>query len=126
MALSREKLAIEGGVPVRSAPLPPMFPGGMAIGDDEKQAVRAARDDMDRIMDLARRRDLKVIEDVAQADGASYHGKRLGTFGDVGAFSLQFHKVITTGEGGVVVTNDRVAYDCSLEPEHNSSTAVES
>jgi len=62
-------------------------------------------------MAIARQHNLKVIEDVAQADGASYHGRRLGTFGDVGAFSLQFNKVITTGEGGVVLTDDKILYD---------------
>jgi 8-amino-3,8-dideoxy-alpha-D-manno-octulosonate transaminase len=229
MAISREKLAIEGGVPVRAEPLPPMYPGGMMIGDEEKQAVlqvlddknlyrfagpsktpsrvstfeekfaqyfgarfalavssgtaalhtglvalgigpgdevilpaytfissataiiaakaapiivevddsltidpadverhitsrtraimpvhmRGAPCDMDRIMAIARKHNLKVIEDVAQADGASYHGKRLGTFGEVGAFSLQFNKVITTGEGGVVLTDDKILYDRS-------------
>ncbi len=61
---------------------------------------------MDALMDLARRYQLKVIEDVAQADGASYHGRRLGTFGDVGCFSLQFNKIITSGEGGMLITND--------------------
>lgn len=227
MALSREKLAIEGGAPVRAAPLPPMYPGGMMIGEEEKQAVlavledknlfrfagpsktpsrvstfeerfarhfgaqyalgvssgtaalhcglvalgigpgdevilpaytfissataviaaravpiivevddsltidpadverhitprtraimpvhmRGAPCDMDRIMAIARQHNLKVIEDVAQADGASYRGRRLGTFGEVGAFSLQFNKVITTGEGGVVVTDDKILYD---------------
>lgn len=227
MAISREKLAIEGGVPTRSEPLPPMFPGGMMIGEEEKRAVMAVLDDknlfrfygpsptpsrvaaleqrfadymgakyglavtsgtaalhcgliglgigpgdevivpaytfiasataviaakavpiiaevddsltidpsdierhitrrtkaimavhmrgapcdMDRIMEIARRRNLKVIEDVAQADGASYHGKRLGTFGNVAAYSLQYHKVITTGEGGILLTNDRAVYD---------------
>ncbi len=227
MTLSREKLAIEGGVPVRSKPLPPMFPGGMMIGEEEKQAVMAVLDDknlfrfygpsptpsrvaalerrfaeymgakyalavssgtaalhcgliglgigpgdevivpaytfiasataviaakavpiiaevddsltldpfdierhvtrrtkaimavhmrgapcdLDSIMEIARRRGLMVIEDVAQADGASYHGKRLGTFGEVGAFSLQYHKVITTGEGGMLLTNEQTIYD---------------
>jgi 8-amino-3,8-dideoxy-alpha-D-manno-octulosonate transaminase len=227
VALSREKLAIEGGVPVRSKPLPPMFPGGMMIGEEEKQAVMAVLDDktlfrfygpsptpsrvaalerrfaaymgakyalavssgtaalhcgliglgigtgdevivpaytfiasataviaakavpiiaevddsltldpfdierhvtrrtkaimavhmrgapcdLDSIMEIARRRGLMVIEDVAQADGASYHGRRLGTFGEVGAFSLQYHKVITTGEGGMLLTNEQTIYD---------------
>jgi dTDP-4-amino-4,6-dideoxygalactose transaminase len=61
---------------------------------------------MDAISDLAQRRGLKLIEDVAQADGASYHGRRLGTYGDVGCFSLQFNKIITSGEGGMVITSD--------------------
>jgi len=61
---------------------------------------------MDALTDLAMRKGLRLIEDVAQADGASYHGRRLGTFGDVGCFSLQFNKIITSGEGGMVITGD--------------------
>lgn len=61
---------------------------------------------MDELLALAQRRGLKVIEDGAQAVGGSYHGRRLGSMGDVGCFSLQFHKIITAGEGGMVVTND--------------------
>ncbi len=61
---------------------------------------------MKAIMDVARRHGLKVIEDVAQADGASFHGQRLGSIGDVGCFSLQFNKMITSGEGGMVISND--------------------
>jgi dTDP-4-amino-4,6-dideoxygalactose transaminase len=73
--------------------------------------MRGAPCDMDAIMALARRRNLLVIEDVAQSDGGSYKGKRLGTFGDVGCFSLQYHKIITSGEGGVVLTDDKRLYD---------------
>ncbi len=62
--------------------------------------------DMDRIMALAKKHNLKVIEDVAQACSASYKGKRLGSIGDVGCFSLQQFKVMTAGEGGMVVTHD--------------------
>jgi dTDP-4-amino-4,6-dideoxygalactose transaminase len=61
---------------------------------------------MDALTALAQRRGLRLIEDVAQADGASYHGRRLGTYGDVGCFSLQFNKIITSGEGGMVITSD--------------------
>ncbi len=68
--------------------------------------MRGAPSNMDALMAVARKHGLKVIEDTAQADGASYHGKRLGSIGDVGAFSLQFNKIITSGEGGVVITND--------------------
>ena len=67
--------------------------------------MRGAPCRMDALINLARRHDLLVIEDTAQADGASYRGQRLGTFGDVGCFSLQFNKIITSGEGGMVVTN---------------------
>jgi dTDP-4-amino-4,6-dideoxygalactose transaminase len=65
---------------------------------------------MDAIMDIARRHNLKVLEDTAQANGGSYHGKHLGTWGDIGMFSLQFNKIITCGEGGAVVTNDTELY----------------
>jgi dTDP-4-amino-4,6-dideoxygalactose transaminase len=68
--------------------------------------MRGAPADMDRIMEVARRHNLRVIEDVAQADGGSFQGRRLGSIGDVGAFSLQFNKIITSGEGGMVVTSD--------------------
>ena len=68
--------------------------------------MRGAPCRMDALMALAREHGLKVIEDVAQANGGSYQGKPLGSFGDVGCFSLQFNKIITSGEGGMVVTND--------------------
>lgn len=61
---------------------------------------------MDAILEIARRHGLKVLEDTAQANGASYKGKHLGTWGDVGCFSLQFNKMITSGEGGMVITDD--------------------
>jgi dTDP-4-amino-4,6-dideoxygalactose transaminase len=61
---------------------------------------------MDDILELARSRNIRVIEDCAQAFLASYRGKHVGTFGDVNAFSLQQGKHITTGEGGIVTTND--------------------
>ena len=67
--------------------------------------MRGAPCRVDLIMDVARRHNLKVLEDAAQANGGSYHGKRLGTFGDAGAFSLQFNKIITSGEGGVIITD---------------------
>ncbi len=47
---------------------------------------------------------------MAQANGGSFRGKKLGSFGDVGCFSLQFHKVITSGEGGILVTDDDLYY----------------
>jgi dTDP-4-amino-4,6-dideoxygalactose transaminase len=61
---------------------------------------------MDQLLELAARHGLKVIEDAAQADGASYKGRRVGSIGDVGCFSLQFNKILTSGEGGMVITND--------------------
>ncbi len=68
--------------------------------------MRGAPSAMDELIAIARRHHLNVLEDVAQADGGSYHGKRLGGLGDVGAFSLQFNKIITCGEGGMAVTDD--------------------
>ena len=55
---------------------------------------------------IARKHNIALIEDTAQALGASYRGQSLGTIGDVGTFSLQFNKMITAGEGGLVTTND--------------------
>jgi len=66
---------------------------------------------MDDLLAVARRHGLKVIEDAAQADGGSYKGRRLGSMGDVGCFSLQFNKIITSGEGGMVITNDRRVWE---------------
>lgn len=67
--------------------------------------------DMDPIMKLAKRHNLKVIEDCAQAPMAKYKGRYVGTIGDIGVFSLNCHKHIQTGEGGIVVTNDGKLYD---------------
>ena len=64
--------------------------------------------DMDEIMDLAHAHDLKVIEDCAQAHGALYKGRPVGSIGHVGAWSFCQDKIMTTGgEGGMVTTNDR-------------------
>jgi perosamine synthetase len=62
--------------------------------------------DMDEIMRIAKTHDLSVIEDCAEAPGALYKGKPVGTFGDIGCFSFYGNKIITTGEGGMVVTNN--------------------
>ena len=62
--------------------------------------------DMDALMLLAKKYNLKVISDAAQAPGAFYHGKYAGTLADIGGYSLNYHKHIHTGEGGVLVTND--------------------
>lgn len=65
---------------------------------------------MKEIMAIARKRGLPVLEDVAQANGGEYRGRKLGSIGDVSAFSFQHYKVITAGEGGMVITNDRTIY----------------
>jgi len=61
---------------------------------------------MDEFVALCKKHNLRLLEDTAQADGGSYKGKRLGTWGDIGCFSFQFNKIITSGEGGMVITND--------------------
>jgi len=73
--------------------------------------MRGAPSDMAPIIEVAHKHGLKVIEDSAQAVGASYKGKRLGTWGDAGCFSLQMSKVITSGEGGVMITDDKDLYE---------------
>lgn len=62
--------------------------------------------DMGSIMELARGRGIPVIEDCAQAFEATYRGQKVGTIGDIGCFSLQQGKHVTTGEGGLTITND--------------------
>lgn len=61
--------------------------------------------DMDRIMEVARKHSLRVVEDAAEAHGAEYMGRRVGSLGDIGCFSFYANKIITTGEGGMLVTN---------------------
>jgi len=62
--------------------------------------------DMNAIMRVARKHGVKVLEDACQADGGSYRGKRLGSIGEVGAYSFNYFKNMTAGEGGAMVTND--------------------
>ena len=67
--------------------------------------------DMDAIMAIAKKHNLRVIEDSAHGHGAEYKGKKLGSIGDAGCFSFQSSKNLTSGEGGLVVTNDEALYD---------------
>ena len=62
--------------------------------------------DMDRIMAIAKKHNLKVIEDCAHAHGGEWNGKHVGTIGDVGSFSFQQSKTVASGEGGACITND--------------------
>ena len=78
--------------------------------------------DMDSIMRIARKNNLRVIEDCAQAPGVRYKNKYVGTIGDIGVFSFQETKNITTGEGGMIVTNDpQLAKKCRLIRNHGES-----
>ncbi len=66
---------------------------------------------MKAIMAIANRHRIPVFEDCAQANGGTFKGKRLGTFGELGMFSLQWNKNATAGEGGLLVTNDAELYE---------------
>lgn len=61
---------------------------------------------MDKVMTIARKHNLKVIEDACQAHGATFNGQKVGTFGDAAAFSFNQNKCLSCGEGGMFVTND--------------------
>jgi len=63
--------------------------------------------DMNQLMKIAQKHHLVVIEDAAEAHGATCRGQKVGSFGNMGCFSFYANKVITTGEGGMVVTNDK-------------------
>lgn len=67
--------------------------------------------DMDPVMEVAKKHNLFVIEDCAEAHGAEYKGKRVGSFGDISCFSFYANKIITTGEGGMVITDNRELAD---------------
>lgn len=76
--------------------------------------------DMDPILELARKHDLRILEDCAQAHGATYKGRRVGSLGDAGAFSFCQSKAFTTGgEGGAIITSDEnLAWECRSFRDH--------
>ena len=67
--------------------------------------------DMEAVMDVAERHGIPVLEDCAQANGGEFRGRKVGTFGRVGIFSLQMNKNATAGEGGLMVTDDAKLYE---------------
>ncbi len=67
--------------------------------------------DMDTIVDVAKKHNIAIIEDAAEAIGSSYRGKKAGSIGDIGVFSFHGSKTLTTGEGGMLVTNDESIYE---------------
>ena len=69
---------------------------------------------MDRLVALSKKYNFAIVEDACQADGGSYKGKRLGTIGDVGAYSFNWFKIIAAGEGGALVTNDIKLYERAI------------
>ena len=62
--------------------------------------------DLEPILAIARRHNLKVVEDCAQSPGAKYRGRPVGTWGDLGCFSISAYKIVGGGEGGLLLTND--------------------
>jgi perosamine synthetase len=79
--------------------------------------------DMDPILDIARRHNLFVLEDACEAIGAKYKGSNAGTMGDVGVFAFYPNKQMTTGEGGVIVT-DRAEWDVLFRSLRNQGRDV--
>ncbi|MDD1651988.1 MAG: DegT/DnrJ/EryC1/StrS family aminotransferase [Methanomicrobiales archaeon] len=78
--------------------------------------------EMDALMEIARDHDLAVIEDCAQAPGAEYRGRKVGTIGHLSAFSFQRTKNMTTGEGGMILTDDPdLAHRCRLVRNHGEA-----
>jgi dTDP-4-amino-4,6-dideoxygalactose transaminase len=69
---------------------------------------------MDKIMAIAKKNNLLVLEDACQAAGASYKGEKVGTIGNIGAFSLNIFKTINSGDGGLVITNDKSLYETAF------------
>lgn len=79
--------------------------------------------DLDRLTEIARRHHLRLIEDSSHAHGTEWNGRKIGAIGDVGTFSFQASKLMTAGEGGIVITNDpeiernaRSVHDCGRMP----------
>jgi len=70
--------------------------------------------DMDRIMAIAKKHNLLVLEDSCQAAGASYKGKKVGSIGNISAFSLNIFKTINSGDGGLIITNDKSLYETAF------------
>ena len=70
--------------------------------------------DLDALAALAEKYGFKIIEDACQADGGMYHNRYLGTIGDAGAYSFNYFKIITSGEGGLLSTNNKEIYERAL------------
>lgn len=96
--LTIDPIDIESKITARTKAIVVMHYGGFAC-------------DMDSIMSLARKYNLKVIEDACHAPLSEYKGKKLGTIGDIGCFSFFSNKNISTGEGGMLVTNNEELFN---------------
>ncbi len=78
--------------------------------------------EMDKIKKIAKRHNLFLIEDAAEAHGAEYEGKKVGGLGDIGCFSFYGNKIITTGEGGMVTLNNRKIFDKIVLQKNHGTT----
>lgn len=85
--------------------------------------IQGLPSNMDGLKALAEKHDLKIIEDACQSVGGSYKGKRLGSIGDVGAYSFNFFKIISSGEGGALFTNDKKVFERALIYHDSSAVA---
>ena len=77
--------------------------------------------DMDALLDIAKRHDLSLIEDACQGVGGGYKGHKFGSIGDIGAFSFNYYKNMTCGEGGAISTSNAILADrarCAIDPCH--------
>ena len=75
--------------------------------------------DMDAVMELSKRRGIPVVEDCSHAHGATFNGQSVGSFGDIGCFSMQGSKAVSGGEAGMIVTNSATLFDRMLVLGHN-------
>ncbi|MBQ7387643.1 MAG: aminotransferase class V-fold PLP-dependent enzyme [Clostridia bacterium] len=78
---------------------------------------------MDKICEIAKKHGIKVLEDACQADGGAFLGKRLGTWGDAGALSFNYYKIISAGEGGALLTDNREIFERALIYHDSSAVA---
>jgi len=97
MSLNMDPLDLERKITSRTKAIIPVHMAGVAAK-------------MNEILTIAKRKNIPVLEDSAQAMGAKYKNEYLGTLGDIGIYSLDIGKIITTGEGGLLVTSDRGIY----------------
>ncbi|MCK4624964.1 MAG: aminotransferase class I/II-fold pyridoxal phosphate-dependent enzyme, partial [Phycisphaerae bacterium] len=100
------------------------------IGEDTKAIVVvhncAYPAEMDEIMAIAEKHNVKVIEDVSHAQGGLYKGRALGTIGHVGAFSMMAGKSLVAGEGGMLITNDQNIFERAVAFGHYERTGMPS
>ena len=85
--------------------------------------IQGLPSNMDALLAVAKKHGVMVLEDSCQADGGSYKGRRLGTIGDAGAFSFNYYKIMTAGEGGALVTNDSLLHQKALIYHDSSAVA---